>query len=61
MLRGRLPRRFWWGFAFFFLQALMFLFSIAWLVTNGVGAYGINIPVAWGTSSGGSASGTPAG
>jgi Ni/Fe-hydrogenase subunit HybB-like protein len=49
VLAGRLPRRFWWGFAFLFLLALMFLFSIAWLVTTGVGAYGINIPVAWGT------------
>ena len=49
VLQGRLPRRFWWGFAFFFLLALMFLASIGWLVTTGVGAYGINIPVAWGT------------
>lgn len=49
VLQGRLPKRFWWGFAFFAALALMFLYSIAYLVSVGVGAYGINIPVAWGT------------
>lgn len=49
VLQGRLPKRFWWGFAFFAALALMFLWSIAWLVSVGVGAYGINIPVGWGT------------
>jgi molybdopterin-containing oxidoreductase family membrane subunit len=49
VLTGRLPRRFWWGFAFFAALALMFLWSISYLVTVGVGTYGINIPVAWGT------------
>ena len=49
VLAGRLPRRFWWGFALFGALALMFLWSIAYLVATGVGSYGINIPVAWGT------------
>lgn len=49
VLEGRLPRRFWWGFAFLFLLALMFLASITWLVSTGMGSIGLNIPVAWGT------------
>lgn len=49
VLKGRLPKRFWWGFAFFAALALMFLYSIAYLVATGVGSYGVNIPVAWGT------------
>jgi molybdopterin-containing oxidoreductase family membrane subunit len=49
VLAGRLPPLFWWGFGGFFLLTLLFLASIAYLVAVGVGAYGINIPVAWGT------------
>ncbi|MBN9035556.1 MAG: polysulfide reductase NrfD [Rhizobiales bacterium] len=49
VLRGRLPRLFWPAFFVAFLFVLLFFFSIAWLISVGVGAYGINIPVAWGT------------
>jgi molybdopterin-containing oxidoreductase family membrane subunit len=49
VLAGRLPKHFWWGFGFFFLLMLLFLYSIVYLISVGVGKYGINIPVAWGT------------
>ncbi|OHV69045.1 hydrogenase [Mesorhizobium sp. LCM 4577] len=49
VLQGRLPRYFWTAFFLFFLLVLLFLYSITYLIAVGVGAYGINIPVAWGT------------
>ncbi len=47
-LRPRLPRGFWLAFGVCFLLALVFLATIAWLLTQGVGTAGLNIPVAWG-------------
>jgi molybdopterin-containing oxidoreductase family membrane subunit len=49
VLARRLPAHFWWGFLAFFALTLLFLYSLAYLVAMGVGKYGINIPVAWGT------------
>ncbi|MEX2615239.1 MAG: NrfD/PsrC family molybdoenzyme membrane anchor subunit [Alphaproteobacteria bacterium] len=48
-LQGRLPRLFWPCFLAAFLLVLLFLYSITYLFSVGVGEYGINIPVAWGT------------
>jgi len=44
----RTPR--WWilGFAIAFLLLTMFLFSVIYLFTKGVGIWGLNVPVAWG-------------
>src|ERR1051325_9108135 len=36
------------GFAISFVFVLILLFSIAYLLSVGVGIWGINIPVAWG-------------
>jgi Ni/Fe-hydrogenase subunit HybB-like protein len=42
-------RRFWWiGFLISFCGVMVLLASIAWLLTRGVGIWGINMPVAWG-------------
>ncbi|MBZ9974247.1 MULTISPECIES: NrfD/PsrC family molybdoenzyme membrane anchor subunit [unclassified Mesorhizobium] len=49
VLQGRLPRYFWLAFAGFFMLVMLFLYSIVYLIAVGVGKYGINIPVAWGT------------
>ncbi|CDX22511.1 Polysulphide reductase NrfD [Mesorhizobium sp. ORS 3324] len=49
VLSGRLPRHFWTAFFVCFLLVLVFLYSITYLIAVGVGAYGIDIPVAWGT------------
>ena len=56
---------FWWiGAAVGFGLTLMLLMTITRLVLVGVGVFGVNVPVGWGfdilTSSGGSASATPA-
>lgn len=47
-LRGRLPRYFWLAFLALFVVALGFLFSITWLLVEGIGTIGLNIPAAWG-------------
>ncbi|TPJ14353.1 hydrogenase [Mesorhizobium sp. B2-7-3] len=49
VLQGRLPRYFWLAFAGLFILVMLFLYSIVYLIAVGVGKYGINIPVAWGT------------
>jgi Ni/Fe-hydrogenase subunit HybB-like protein len=41
--------RFWWAaFLAAFLGVLVLFVSLAWLLTRGVGVWGINVPVAWG-------------
>jgi Ni/Fe-hydrogenase subunit HybB-like protein len=41
--------RFWWtAFLSAFIAVLVLLASLAWLLTRGVGVWGINVPVAWG-------------
>jgi molybdopterin-containing oxidoreductase family membrane subunit len=47
-LRGRVPRGFWLVFALLFLATLGFLFCITWLLVEGIGTIGLNIPAAWG-------------
>jgi molybdopterin-containing oxidoreductase family membrane subunit len=44
------PRpRFWWGaFLSAFVAVLVLFASLAWILTRGVGVWGINIPIAWG-------------
>jgi molybdopterin-containing oxidoreductase family membrane subunit len=49
VLKGRLPRLFWPAFFLCFVFVLIFFYAIAYLVSVGVGALGLNIPVAWGT------------
>lgn len=49
VLKGRLPRLFWLAFFVAFCFVMLFLYSITYLISVGVGAYGINIPIAWGT------------
>jgi molybdopterin-containing oxidoreductase family membrane subunit len=41
--------RFWWaGFIVAFMLVMVLAGSIGWLLTRGIGVWGINIPVAWG-------------
>jgi molybdopterin-containing oxidoreductase family membrane subunit len=47
-LQGRLPRYFWLAFLVLFVVTLGFLFSITWLLVEGIGTIGLNIPSAWG-------------
>lgn len=49
VLAGRLPRFFWIAFLFCFLLAMLFLYSITYLIAVGIGEIGVGIPVAWGT------------
>jgi molybdopterin-containing oxidoreductase family membrane subunit len=49
VLAGRLPRFFWTAFLLCFLLAMLFLYSITYLIAVGIGTIGLNIPVAWGT------------
>ncbi|MDF0602761.1 polysulfide reductase NrfD [Psychromarinibacter sp. C21-152] len=49
VLKGQMPRFFWLAFLAAFLLVLVLFTTVAWLITQGVGTYGINIPVAWGT------------
>ena len=48
VLRPRAPR--WWriGFGFSLALFLVLVVQMAWLFINGIGSWGINIPVAWG-------------
>jgi Ni/Fe-hydrogenase subunit HybB-like protein len=47
-LRGRLPRHFWLAFLVLFAITIGFLFSVTWLLVEGIGTLGLNIPAAWG-------------
>src|SRR5437762_1869696 len=44
----RPPRGWWFGFALSFLLLMLLLYAIGYLLTVGVGIWGINVPVAWG-------------
>jgi hypothetical protein len=48
VLTQRTPRFWYVGFALSFILVLVLLFGTAYLLTMGVGVWGINIPVAWG-------------
>src|SRR4051812_40472726 len=41
-------RRWWIGFAMAFALVLVLHYAIAYLLVEGVGIWGVNIPVAWG-------------
>lgn len=48
-LKGRMPRFFWLTFAAAFGLVIVGFAAVARMLTAGVGTYGINVPVAWGT------------
>lgn len=48
VLRPQTPRWWWIGFGISFALFLMLLIAMAWLFINGIGVWGIDIPVAWG-------------
>ncbi|MBV8889155.1 MAG: polysulfide reductase NrfD [Alphaproteobacteria bacterium] len=48
VLRNRAPRWWWIGFAVSLLLLAVLLVSTAWLFVNGIGVWGVDIPVAWG-------------
>src|SRR6201984_1978032 len=48
VLTNRVTRRWWVGFGVTFILVMVLLYSIAYLFYEGVGIWGINIPVAWG-------------
>jgi Ni/Fe-hydrogenase subunit HybB-like protein len=48
VLTGPPSRRWWLGFGVAFLLVMVLHFAIAYLLTVGVGIWGINVPVGWG-------------
>jgi Ni/Fe-hydrogenase subunit HybB-like protein len=48
VLTQRTPRFWYVGFGLSFILVMVLLFGIAYLLTLGVGVWGINVPVAWG-------------
>jgi Ni/Fe-hydrogenase subunit HybB-like protein len=47
-LARRTPRAWWLGFAITFVFVMLLLYTILYLLFEGVGIWGINVPVAWG-------------
>src|SRR5215469_18183176 len=47
-LARRTPRGWWFGFLIAFTLTMVMLYTIGYLLYEGVGIWGINIPVAWG-------------
>ncbi len=45
---GGVPRHWYFGFAVSFLGFMLFLFAVSVLLVQGVGVWGVDIPVAWG-------------
>lgn len=48
VLTRRTPRSWFVGFAISFLLVMVFLFAVAYVVSTGVGIWGVNVPVGWG-------------
>ena len=48
VLQPQAPRWWWVGFAFGLTLFFVLLVAMAWLFINGIGVWGVNIPVAWG-------------
>lgn len=48
VLRPRAPRWWWAAFAVALLLLTTFVVQISWLFINGIGSWGVEIPVAWG-------------
>jgi molybdopterin-containing oxidoreductase family membrane subunit len=48
VLSDRAPRWWWVGFGLSFALLTVLVIQMAWLFINGIGVWGVNIPVAWG-------------
>ena len=48
VLTGRVPAGWWIGMGISFLLVMVLFYSIAYLLAEGTGIWGINVPVAWG-------------
>src|SRR5438093_8136419 len=48
VLRRRAPRLWWVGFIVTFGLVLLLQYAIGYLLIQGVGIWGVNVPVAWG-------------
>jgi molybdopterin-containing oxidoreductase family membrane subunit len=48
VLMPRAPRWWWVGFGLSFALFLVLVIQMVWLFVNGIGVWGVNIPVAWG-------------
>jgi Ni/Fe-hydrogenase subunit HybB-like protein len=48
VLRPQAPRWWWIGFGISLFLLLTLVVAVAWLFINGIGVWGVNIPVAWG-------------
>jgi molybdopterin-containing oxidoreductase family membrane subunit len=48
VLMPRAPRWWWVGFGFAVMLFITLLVQMAWLFVNGIGSWGVRIPVAWG-------------
>ncbi|HEY7298310.1 MAG TPA: NrfD/PsrC family molybdoenzyme membrane anchor subunit [Xanthobacteraceae bacterium] len=48
VLMDRAPLWWWVGFGFSFALFVVLVIQMAWLFINGIGVWGVNIPVAWG-------------
>lgn len=48
VLRPRAPRWWWIGFLFSLALLLVLIVACVWLFVNGIGVWGVDIPVAWG-------------
>src|SRR5690348_18461973 len=48
VLINRAPRWWWVGFSVSFALFILLVIQMAWLFINGIGTWGVNIPVAWG-------------
>jgi Ni/Fe-hydrogenase subunit HybB-like protein len=48
VLMPRAPRWWWVGFGVAFMLFIVLLVQMAWLFVNGIGSWGVRIPVAWG-------------
>jgi molybdopterin-containing oxidoreductase family membrane subunit len=48
VLRPKMPLWWWIGFLFSLALLLVLVIASAWLFVNGIGIWGVNIPVAWG-------------
>jgi len=48
VLKSGAPRWWWVGFSFSFALFLLLIIAACWLFINGIGIWGVDIPVAWG-------------
>src|SRR5215475_9586176 len=48
VLTDRAPRWWWVGFGLSFMLFTLLVIQMAWLFINGIGVWGVDIPVAWG-------------